>query len=185
MTAVPELKTHWRLGKGRREEGKLYPTCLKTSITFWWSREFIRVTFKRINTEHWIVLSHGYGQADGNMPLLQKCSQTGWERSPVATCGWGHVPPGSLKPPSPSPDLPAPPLPLLFRCKFASPSPLSSQLSSSISSPFLPLFPLSCIPEPFSTFFTGYQRHHLKIIKSIKDLNTLKHGVHAPSSLGS
>lgn len=140
MTAVPELKTHWRLGKAGREEGKLYPTCLKTSSTFWWSGGLVWVTFKRINIEHRTVLTHGYRQAEGNVQLLQKYSQPGWERAPAATCGWGWDPPGSLQCPSPS--LPAPLSPLLFRYPFPLLS-TSLPLLFPVSPPFPSLLP-SC-----------------------------------------
>lgn len=152
MTAVPELKTHWRLGKRGREEEKLCPTCLKTSSTVWWSGGFIRVTFKRINTEHWTVLTHSYGRAVGNMQLLQKYSQAGWESGPLLPVGEDGT---HLDPCSP----PAPTYFFLHLCSLCFsgillpsllPSPLSSPPPSlpcfspfALSLAFLHLFPPS------------------------------------------
>lgn len=152
MKAVPERNTHGGLGKGGREEGKLYPICLKTGSTFWWSRGFLWMTFKRINTERWTVLAHGYRQTEGNMELLQKYSSTGWERAPAATCGWWWVPPGSLQPPSPihlslhlcSICFSGTPLPSLLPSPLYSPRPSLPRFSPfSFSLAFLHLFPPS------------------------------------------
>lgn len=138
MTAVPELKTHWRIGKRGGEKRKLQPTCLKTSLIFWWSGRFIQVAFKRIDIEHWTLLIHWYGQAEGNTQFLEKYLEAGCEKAPAAACGWGWDPPGSLQPPAHF---------SLHLCSLCFPgTPLSSLLTSPLYSPPLSLpcfFPFS------------------------------------------
>lgn len=141
MTALPELKTHWRLGKRGRNEGKLYPTCLKTSSTFWWSRGLIWVTVKGTNIKHWTGLGYGYGQAERIIFP---------DRMGKSSCWYLWVGTGPIRTPTATLSRP---ISSCTSAPFAFPSCFSFLLPISISS----LFPLSSLPAPSSTFFTGCQ----------------------------
>lgn len=153
MTIVPELKTHWRLGKERREEGKLYQTCLNTRSTFLWIRGLMQLTFRRINIECSTVLTHACEWS--GMDLLKKYSQAGWKGLLVGE-DVNHLNPQILVQMSPHLCSFG-----LFMHSFAFSSPSSIPPSSF---PFLPTFHLSFLLVPFPTLITDCQWYHWYVI---------------------